>query len=314
MNPLVSIIIPVYNVENYLKECFDSIIAQSYKNYEVIIVNDGSTDSSEEIIFKYKKKFKKLIYIYQENFGVAAARQEALKYINGKYTMFLDPDDFLDLNCISKIVTKAEETESDMIIYGYNVFSDKNISYKKQYFEFNCNKEYEGKTAAELFLKRKITAHLWNKLFLSENLRKNDMTFDIGRESEDWYPTFIQIVKAKKIIVLNEGLYYYRQRPGSSVQTCTLKKIDDYWYATSKILNFLNRTTIINRQFYTVFKLKQISLVISQYSKLKKENKNTLILEKEREFKEIITFREILLTPAVNFKTKLKVLLWKIKK
>ena len=101
--PLISIIVPVYNVEKYLKKCLDSILSQTYKNFEVIIVNDGSPDNSQKIIDEYKKKDKRIIVLEKENGGLSSARNYGIEHANGKYISFVDADDYIEKDYVEKL-------------------------------------------------------------------------------------------------------------------------------------------------------------------------------------------------------------------
>ena len=104
-SPLVSVIIPIYNVEKYLRECLDSVINQSYTNLEIICVNDGSTDSSGEIVQEYAKKDCRIVYIEQQNSGQSIARNVGLERVKGEWIYFLDADDYIDLDCLEEMVS-----------------------------------------------------------------------------------------------------------------------------------------------------------------------------------------------------------------
>ena len=121
---MVSIIIPVYNVEKYLQECLESAINQTYKNIEIIAINDGSTDSSLAILEEYASKYGNLKIVNQENKGMSGARNAGLKVANGEYIYFLDSDDFIDLNMIEECVVLAEKNNLDIINFDAHVFYD----------------------------------------------------------------------------------------------------------------------------------------------------------------------------------------------
>ena len=113
--PKLSVIVPVYNVEKYLSRCLTSLINQTLDNIEIIIVNDGSTDKSDEIIREYKKANNNIIYVTKENGGLSSARNFGLIYATGEYIAFLDSDDYVDRNIYKKMYEKAKETNSDYV-------------------------------------------------------------------------------------------------------------------------------------------------------------------------------------------------------
>ena len=118
-SPLISIIIPVYNVEKYFENCIKSVQNQSYRNIEIIIINDGSTDSTKELCEYYSKNDKRIIVINQKNMGVSAARNAGIKYSNGQYISFVDGDDYIDFDMYEKLVYFAQKYKSDYTITGF---------------------------------------------------------------------------------------------------------------------------------------------------------------------------------------------------
>ena len=118
--PKVTLIIHVYNSEKYISKCLDSILEQTYKDYEILIVNDGSKDNSQKIINEYKNKYpEKIISIEQENKGVSETRNESIKRANGEYIMFIDNDDYLDKDYIETFVNEIEKKDYDIVLGGY---------------------------------------------------------------------------------------------------------------------------------------------------------------------------------------------------
>lgn len=117
--PKVSIIVPIYNVEPYLRQCLDSLVNQTYKNIEIICVDDGSTDASSEILTEYALKSSKVRVIRQENSGLSAARNVGFSFATGKYVMYVDSDDWIDVCTCEKAVFKAEEHAADLVMWPY---------------------------------------------------------------------------------------------------------------------------------------------------------------------------------------------------
>ena len=126
MNPKVSIIIPVFNMEKYLDVCINSVINQTYKNIEILLINDGSTDSSEDICLKYASLDKRIKYYYQENGGVSKARNFGILNFCGDYVMFLDSDDFLDLNTAQTLIQTTLINNFDVLEFKLYIESNKN--------------------------------------------------------------------------------------------------------------------------------------------------------------------------------------------
>ena len=133
--PKVSVIVPVYNVEEYLERCLDSLVNQTLKDIEIIIVNDGSTDGSKEIIQKYLNKYKNIVYLEKENGGLSSARNYGIPYAKGEYIGFVDSDDYVELTMYEKMYNKAIEEKSDMVECDF-IWEYPN---KKRYYRKNKN-------------------------------------------------------------------------------------------------------------------------------------------------------------------------------
>lgn len=276
-NIKITTIIPVYNVANYLEEMLDSVFNQSLKEIQVIIVNDGSTDNSKEIIEKYLDKFDNLLYLEQENAGVSSARNLALKYILGKYTIFLDSDDYIEKDMLKLMYEKAEKEYADTVICGYKKIYDYESEKKNKDYIFNVyeDKVYTNVEVCEKMLSMEIEGFTWNKLFLSKNI-KNSIYFDTERTIEDWFPVFKEICESNRIAFVNKPLYYYRQRQTSALHQKNIKKINDYNFAVKSILNYIKRNNMsINKDKYYEFIAKTQSTQIFDYVAIdKKVRKN----------------------------------------
>ncbi|MDU1509623.1 MAG: glycosyltransferase [Clostridium butyricum] len=263
---MISIVLPVYNVEKYLDECLESIYNQSFKNFELIIVNDGSTDKSEEIINKYiDKKGDNIKYIKQENLGVSEARNNAISYITGKYTLFLDPDDYIESDMLKQLYNEAEKKCSDITICGYNMFYELNINNKvKVNYQTSDELIHSNKEIMNRVLNNEIICFLWNKLFLSENLNKYKIYFEKDRYSQDWFPVFKLMYYAKNIVIINKPLYNYRIRGNSNSHKKSIKKVYDHNIAIKSISNFIKKENI-NIDYKLLYKF----IITHQFMNLK---------------------------------------------
>lgn len=217
-NPLVSVIVPVYNVEKYLRQCLDSILGQTYKNLEVIIVDDGSTDSSANIIKEYKKKDDRIVVISQKNQGLSAARNVGIKKANGDYIMFVDSDDWI----APDIVEYLRPGRADVSICSHYESSEgKNVSFNKSFKRKSMN----PKMALTAMLKEHgFMVSAWGKLYKKDLFK--DVFFPVGKLHEDLGATYKLIMAAKKIVFLPEPKYYYRQREDSIIHEFDERKFD----------------------------------------------------------------------------------------
>ncbi len=232
--PLVSIIVPVYNVEKYLSQCIDSLINQTYSNLEIILINDGSTDSSLLICKKYAFEDTRIQIVDQENKGLSEARNIGIDIAKGKYVSFLDSDDWLELLTFEKTVVIAEKNQYDLVFWQFiKEFDDKNIPYKGVFRQDTFFEE-----ASLLMLHRRIAGPLneemknpqyidsyvsaWGKLYSLAIIKKNNLRFVdtkiIG--SEDILFSFQYFGLIKNAFYLNEHLLHYRKdNPTSLTKT-----------------------------------------------------------------------------------------------
>lgn len=203
---MVSVIIPIYNTEIYLEECIQSVVNQTYRELEIILINDGSTDNSGLICKKWKKLDHRIQYIEKENEGQGIARNLGITQATGEYIIFVDSDDYLDENLIRKAYNYISEQNADICMYAINYVGDK---IDKETLEF---KIYQGDSAEknkEIF--GRLRPFLWEKMF-SSSLIKNEKITMSNRICEDLVFNAQLYVKAKKICILDIPLYYYRYK------------------------------------------------------------------------------------------------------
>lgn len=221
----VSIIIPVYNSADYLEECIKSVLNQTYDNYEVIIVDDGSKDNSSQIYKEYAKKNKNIRLFYQENSGVSVARNKGLEIANGKYIMFLDADDWIEKDYINKMVNIIEKENADLVQCNFYYAREEKLEKRKHIipkYDIRDNmeelqldilyKEYDEKINNK---SAGAIRAVWGKLFKSsilENVRFNEK-IDIF---EDGIFILNVLQNVNKAVLIDEYLYYYRITNDSS--------------------------------------------------------------------------------------------------
>lgn len=217
---LISVIIPVYNVQQYLEECLDSILNQTFKSYEVIIIDDGSTDSCGAICDLYAERNERIRVLHTVNQGLSEARNTGISMARGKYLAFIDSDDYVDKTYLKKmyqaiVKTNAEICESNYIC----VYSDRNVWSRKM----EETEENSINAIRRLFAPPYLGyVNTWNKLYkreLFENIR-----FPKGKLHEDEFTTYKLLYEANKIVYINEYLYFYRQRENSIMNATFSKK------------------------------------------------------------------------------------------
>ena len=214
--PKVSIIVPVYNVEKYLERCLDSLVMQTLKDTEIIVVNDGSTDSSSEIIKKYEEKYENIKSYSKKNGGLSDARNYGLKYVTGEYVAFLDSDDYVDKTLYEKMYNKAIEEKADYVECDFIwEFPDES--------RIDTGIRYTNKL--EMFTYARVVA--WNKLIKTEIVLKNEeLRFPYGLKYEDVEFFYKLVPEVSKFAFVEEPLIHYIQREDSLVKVQTEKTLD----------------------------------------------------------------------------------------
>lgn len=209
----ISVVIPVYNVEKYLSECLDSVIYQTYKNLQIILVDDGSTDSSGKICDEYAEKDDRITVVHQSNAGAGAAKNTGLELIDGDYFSIIDSDDYIELDMYEKMVNSLEKYNSDIAQCLFrNVFV--NDSFDRKYkIKGNYPKILTSKNFLKEYLYDWKYAIFWNKLFKKSLLQ--NIKFPVGRKIDDEFFTYKLVCNAKKVVNIDNILYNYRMRKTS---------------------------------------------------------------------------------------------------
>ena len=245
-----SIIVPVYNVEKYLVECLDSVINQTYKNFELIIINDGSTDDSLVIANTYTKDDRVKVYS-QRNKGLAQTRNVGLSLANGDYILFLDSDDYWDIDLLSKVNENLIVKECVLVIFGRYRFTDNTKIEDK--ITNDTNYELGIDYLEDSVSHNYFTASVANKVFKKSFLDNNNIIFIPNILYEDLFFTFKSLVEAKSIMIIDIPLYYYRWvRPGSIINSIK-EKDKDVLVTINYIENYLkdsNRYGILDADYY----------------------------------------------------------------
>ena len=222
--PLISVIIPVYNTKKYLQKCFRSIKNQSYKNLEIIIVNDGSSDNSSTLCEKFKNQDKRVKVINQKNQGLSAARNAGLKICKGDFITFVDSDDAVEDDFIEYLFRLAQKENSDIAICAHKEIKNEKIvcDFGKGFSEKTYNQE---ECLKNMLNEQGFMVSAWGKLYRKE-LFKN-IYFPVGKLHEDLGTTYKLILKANKIIYGPKSKYLYYQHPNSIISSgLNEKKLD----------------------------------------------------------------------------------------
>lgn len=230
MRPLITVIVPVYNVEQYLRQCLDSILNQTYQEIEVLLINDGSTDASDEICREYAERDNRIRYFVKENGGLSDARNYALDRAEGEYVTFVDSDDFLMEQALEKLYATSLLGESDLVVGFFCYFEEPYFQlFTKEHFPELPITYVDGLYAlhqmdemVDVNFLRFSTA--WGKLYklsLFDGIR-----YPYGKYAEDQFTTWRLYLKAEKIAVSNQVVYAYRHNPNSLSNNFNLSHMD----------------------------------------------------------------------------------------
>lgn len=283
----VSIVVPVYNVHNYLKECMDSILKQTLKNIEVICVDDGSTDNSLSILRSYEKRDLRVKVITKANTGYGNTMNIGIDQARGKYIGIVESDDYIDPNMFERLYMTAELYQAEIVKSDHYIFSTKNGKNCNEY-QWVCPVEYYNRPlnsniCPEIYT---FTMMNWTGIYLTDFIRTNNIKHNEtpGASFQDngfWYQV---ISLAKKIVFINEAFYYYRQdNPNSSINN--KKKVycicDEYKYMT----DFLNSHLDLGEEHHKRFFEKKFFNYMNSYSRISEEYKLEFLEFISEEFK-----------------------------
>lgn len=252
MKELVSIIVPMYNVEKYIEKCITSLLEQTYKNCEIIIVNDGSEDKSSEIVEKIATQNGNIKIINQKNSGVSVARNTGIENANGDYIIFVDADDYLAKDFVEYMVKLIKMNNSE---FAYSISNFKKENEKETQNEFI--KEISNEESVGLLLSPDVTVGCWNKIYKRDMLIKNNIFFRTDLFYGEGLFFIINVSKyAKNITIGNRKVYYYRRNNENSATT--LFKIEKY-YNGEKSLNLIGEKINLNNDYIKSMYLLHIS-------------------------------------------------------
>ncbi len=236
----VSVLVPVYNVEEHLEKCLDSLVHQTYENYELLCVNDGSTDGSLSILMKFQKEYPKLVHVIsQENAGLSAARNTALKAASGEYIMCVDSDDDVELNFIELAANAAQKNNVDVVLFGYyQIFSDGS---QPEIQSVHRSEEVVDLKEDPTVLQEMNNA-VWNKLFSRKLLEENNLIFPVGMRYEDFVLVLKAMMIAEKIAIVDQPLYHYKADRIGNISTTYDEKIRDLLIQCQEFMEWVKKT------------------------------------------------------------------------
>ena len=294
---LISVIVPMYNVEKYLKQCLDSILQQTYSNLEIILIDDGSTDGCYKIAEEYAKKDKRIKVLHQKNQGISIARNNGIEIASGKYIAFVDSDDYLEKDMYETLYNICKKYNADMAVVGINKVHDKEGRIEKLESD-NYEKIMSKQDAYKIMINDDLgfRVETWNKLYKKELF--NDIRYPQNKLYEDVGTTYLLVDKAKKIVYNSSAKYNYRIREKSITKnkSFTLKEMDRVEFAKKM-------TDFVKEKYPNVKNEMEIYMLINYIATL-----NKMILDKKNEkdfIDEVVkTFRKDIF---IIIKSKLKI-------
>lgn len=305
----ISVVIPVYNVEDYLRECIESVIMQSYQNKEIILVNDGSTDNSQQICEEYQKKYSYIKVINKANQGLSHTRNVGIKNATGDYILFLDSDDYWAIDFMSDLKELVESDEEiDYIFFRHKTYKQNTNYYEEQYLNVDRSKIKNRKGIDVLTylldLHKDFQWYAWKGLIRKEFLIKNNLFFEVGRNYEDalWAPNVF--LKAQTVDYYDEAVYVYRlERDGQITSNVSIKNLQDSIYIAKYWFERLENETIDP-------KTKQIILenIVSEryyyaiwFSGFLKKEKKEKIIQELKENNNLLSYHNSLVTKSTYY-------------
>ena len=251
-NPQISVIIPIYNCEKYIKECLSSLIKQTFKNFEIICINDGSNDDTLKILKKFEAKDERIIIFNQNNSGPGIARNVGMKKSKGEYLMFLDSDDIFKKTMLEELYIKIKENDSDVVICNSQNFEKKKLW--KKFYEKNymiSNNIIKQKTFSSLDIEKDFFNLFiwwpWDKLFKRKYIENLGIEYQNLKSSEDLFFIAASVITAKKISYLDKILINHRIGIKNSVSNSRQKSWDNFYYALKGLKKFIKEKGLYKR-------------------------------------------------------------------
>ena len=281
--PKISVIVPVYNSEKYLPKCLDSLINQTFNDIEIICVNDGSTDSSAEILNHYAEKYDKIKIITQRNQGISSARNTGIEHAAGEYISFVDSDDFADETMYENLIKYLPQ---ELICFEAQVFPfDSKNPLQKMIIN---NKKGVHKITDKIIQNTNI--YLWNKLFKTSIIKDNNIRFPNGLIFEDFPFVWEYMLSIKNVCYVNKKYYFYRQHSSSAMKTCADKSIQ-HLYVWHFLYKRLKQKNILDSHINTIKNLFKKYFILAY--KLSNEEQKPLIIETGKQYATEINYSKI---------------------
>lgn len=272
-----SFILPIYNVESYLEECVSSILMQTYYNFEIILVNDGSTDLSPKICDSLAERDRRIKVIHKMNGGQSDARNVGTKNATGDYIIFIDSDDFIMSNKFLENINKKTKNYPDMIFYKHQKYYHSNGCYDacKYSYQAALNKTSYAERINALVQTDSFFGMAWIKAIKRSIITNGNIQFDVNLKCEDMDWNYYLVLNSKSIELIDESFIAYRQREGSVTATFKLKNLTDFIFTLEKWSKIVNNevSNPILRNALLGSLAKYYSNMLVVYARLKEKEK-----------------------------------------
>lgn len=240
VNDLISIVVPVYNVEEYIVECIESVLQQTYKNWELLLIDDGSTDDSGEICENYSQRDERIRVFHKQNGGQSTARNYGLDRIKGKYLIFLDSDDYWNKNALSELYAMVQKYDSKIVCMGNRLYNDAQRKFCGEAYVYSEPFVLSGEEAfSNMLIRNGLDSNPWGKLYESELWQ--DIRFPEGHIFEDIPVTYRILLKAPSVVNLGKPYCVYRIRSTSTTGENFSKKRIDYTKFSKDVYEFVKK-------------------------------------------------------------------------
>lgn len=306
MEPLISVIVPIYNVEKYLNKCVDSIISQTYKNLEIILVDDGSPDNCPKMCDEYVQKDNRIKVIHKKNGGLSDARNAGIDAANGEYIAFVDSDDYIEVNMYEKLYNVIKEYDANIAVCSRYIVSEKGERYSYISHDADVLNMDAREALKRIFSFKDFDMSACDKLYdikLFENIR-----YPYDKLNEDYYVTPQLFHRSKKIVYIPVPLYNYLQRNGSITKSKEVKT--DVLEASNYLFDFYKKN--YNDILYvadTMVAFAYISIANRHIANSKEMNKE---LKKEAKIKVRQKLSSVLKNENISISKKMQVVLFAI--
>lgn len=304
----VSVIVPIYNVELYIEKCIKSILNQTFRQFELILINDGSCDNSLEICKKYKNDFRVRI-ITQPNKGLSEARNTGIRVARGKYLFFIDGDDYVNARLLDELYREIVLEKADIVQCGF-IWVMENGELKEERYKGCVSKKviYQDSWYNEYERNNLLFTCAWNKLY--KKTLFNNIRYPKGKITEDEYVLFPLFCKVRKVVIVNQPFYYYVQRKSGLSGTAKMEqRVENYLDYSSKRLKLLKKK---NKEFYEKYLYMHFQ-GLKYYEGLITESQLDYKLVQIMKRKSIRYILEVFRDPKIDFRNKIDILKWNIK-